>query len=54
MIVTGNMILDALDFLKEYAGHARTTGRPDTDVRLAAWQSYCQMLFCSNEFLYVD
>ena len=41
---------DAVAFVREYA--ARSHGRGDK--QLAGWQSYCQMLFCSNEFLYVD
>jgi cytochrome c553 len=44
---------EALAFLKEYAEAAKH-GRGAADARLAAWQSYCQMLFCTNEFLYVD
>jgi hypothetical protein len=43
---------EALAFLNEYTGRARTLRR--ADVRLAAWQSYCQMLYCSNEFAYLD
>jgi hypothetical protein len=33
------------------------TGNPAasaTDRRLAAWQSLCQALLCSNEFLYLE
>jgi hypothetical protein len=40
----------AMVFVKEYAVRSRSNG----DKQLAAWQSYCQMLFCSNEFLYVE
>ncbi|MBI1914981.1 MAG: PSD1 domain-containing protein [Planctomycetes bacterium] len=53
-------VADALAFLKEYTGRARRgsrdsgSGRSGADARLAAWQSYCQMLFCSNEFAYLD
>jgi hypothetical protein len=39
---------DALAFLKAY----RDKVGPRNEVQ--AWQSYCQILFCSNEFLYVD
>ncbi len=28
--------------------------RPEADWRISAWQSYCQALFCQNEFLYVE
>jgi hypothetical protein len=45
---------DAVAFLHEYTSRARSKGRSENDSRLAAWQSYCQMLFCSNEFLYVE
>ena len=47
-------LMDAMAFLKEYAGKARTLGRTEVDGRLTAWQSYCQMLLCSNEFIYLD
>ena len=30
------------------------SGRPAQDALRAAWQSYCQILFCMNEFIYVD
>jgi hypothetical protein len=45
---------DALAFLKRYADQARQRGRKDSDAHQAAWQSYCQMLLCSNEFVYID
>jgi cytochrome c553 len=45
---------EAVAHLGEYAARALERVRPEPDVRLAAWQSFCQMLFCSNEFLYVD
>lgn len=47
-------VSDALAFLTSYAAQARARGRSEVESRLTAWQSYCQMLFCSNEFLYVD
>jgi hypothetical protein len=28
--------------------------RPEPERRLSAWQSYCQTLFCANEFLYLE
>src|SRR5262249_50465511 len=49
---TAEEVRDALDFLERYA--ARAAGLPGAGGQTAAWQSYCQMLFCSNEFLYVD
>jgi hypothetical protein len=45
---------DALAFIQLYGSRARSKGRSENDSRTAAWQSYCQMLFCSNEFLYVE
>ena len=47
-------LADALAYLSRYAEQARRMGRPPADAALAAWQSYCQMLFCTNEFIYVD
>jgi hypothetical protein len=47
---TDDEVREALAYLDGYAAKAK----PGSDARLAAWQSYCQVLFCSNEFLYVD
>jgi hypothetical protein len=47
---TDDEVREALAYLDSYAARAK----PGGDARLAAWQSYCQVLFCSNEFLYVD
>jgi cytochrome c553 len=47
-------VTEAIGFLQAYTAKARAGGRSEADGRLGAWQSYCQMLFCSNEFLYVD
>jgi hypothetical protein len=47
-------ISEAREYLDLYARRAKAAGRSDGDARLAAWQSYGQMLFCLNEFLYVD
>lgn len=44
----------AADFLVTYLKAPSIQSRPEPDRRLAAWQSYCQSLLCSNEFLYVD
>jgi cytochrome c553 len=41
---------EAASFLHEYVARVQ----PAAGARLAAWQSYCQMLFCANEFLYVE
>jgi hypothetical protein len=45
---------EATAYLAAYTGRVRAAGKSEGDARRAAWQSYCQMLFCSNEFLYVD
>jgi hypothetical protein len=47
-------LAEAAEFLSRYMARAQQTGRPVTEVRLAAWQSFCQLIFCSNEFLYLD
>lgn len=41
-------------FLSEYLAATAAQARPESERRLAAWQSYCQILFCENEFLYVE
>ena len=47
---TGAEVSEAREYLDAYARRVKA----GSDARLAAWQSYCQMLFCLNEFLYVD
>jgi hypothetical protein len=47
-------LADARSFLFEYVAAQAAQARPETDRRLSAWQSYCQSLLCSNEFLYVE
>jgi hypothetical protein len=51
---TDDQVHEALAYLDSYAATAQATGQSGHDARLAAWQSYCQALFCSNEFLYID
>ncbi len=41
-------------FLEGYMQSTAAQARPAADRRLSAWQSYCQTLFCSNEFLYLE
>jgi cytochrome c553 len=41
-------------FLAAYQGRAAAKGRKPDEARRTAWQSFCQTLFCRNEFLYVD
>jgi cytochrome c553 len=51
---TAEEVTEGLEFLRAYGEKARAAGRSGADSRLTAWRSYCQMLFCTNEFLYVD
>lgn len=44
----------ASEFLAVYLNAPATQNRPEDVRRLAAWQSYCQSLLCSNEFVYVE
>jgi hypothetical protein len=45
---------EVTDFLVAYQKQATAKGRRPDEARLTAWQSFCQTLFCRNEFLYVD
>jgi hypothetical protein len=47
-------VAEALAFVREYMARASKRGRAEAVCRLSAWQSYCQTLLCSNEFLYVE
>jgi hypothetical protein len=47
-------VREVVGFLAAYEKLAVAKGRPTEEARLAAWQSFCQTLFCRNEFLYVD
>jgi hypothetical protein len=44
----------AREFLADYLQAQAAQARPESDRRVLTWQSYCQTLFCSNEFLYVE
>ncbi len=44
----------AFSYLERFANELRQAGQSPDDARLLAWQSLCQVLLCSNEFLYVD
>ncbi|MGE5191340.1 MAG: DUF1553 domain-containing protein [Deltaproteobacteria bacterium] len=44
----------AMRFLDAYLKATVAQARPEAERRLSAWQSYCQTLFCANEFLYVE
>jgi hypothetical protein len=45
---------DSRDFFAAYVGARAAQALSVPDRRLAAWQSFCQLLMCSNEFLYVE
>lgn len=51
---TPEELTDATDFLAAYQMAQAAQARPEADRKLTAWQSLCQSLLCSNEFLYVD
>jgi hypothetical protein len=44
----------ALEFLAHYAARAVAKRHDAGAARTTAWQSFCQALFCANEFLYVE
>ncbi|MFI5458125.1 MAG: PSD1 and planctomycete cytochrome C domain-containing protein [Isosphaerales bacterium] len=44
----------ALAYLERFVTELETTGTTPEEAKRAAWQSFCQVLLCSNEFLYVD
>ncbi|MBM3968893.1 MAG: DUF1549 domain-containing protein [Planctomycetes bacterium] len=46
--------VQASEFLAAYLQTPSVLNRPEPERQLAAWQSYCQSLLCSNEFLYVE
>lgn len=41
-------------FLAAYLAAQAAQARPADERRLSAWQSYCQILLCENEFLYIE
>jgi hypothetical protein len=45
---------EALAFLEAHLALSAAQARPMAERKLAAWQSYCQALFCQNEILYVE
>ncbi|MBC7965089.1 MAG: PSD1 domain-containing protein [Fuerstia sp.] len=46
--------VQAGEFLRKYAASPAAQARPAEVSSQMAWQSYCQILMCSNEFLYVE
>jgi hypothetical protein len=47
-------LAEARAFLSAYLAAQAARARPEADRRVSAWQSFCQLLLCSNEFLYVE
>ena len=47
-------LASARQYLDAYLQATAAQARPEAERRMSAWQSYCQALFCSNEFLYVE
>jgi len=45
---------DAGQFLRDYQAEAVKGGSTQAEAHRNAWQSFCQALLCSNEFIYVD
>ena len=41
-------------FLAGYVSNPLLAAKPEAERNARAWQSYCQTLLCSNEFLYVE
>ena len=51
---TKSEIADAKVFLNQYIKTAEQENKPPNNREIAAWQSYCQTILCSNEFLYIE
>ena len=47
-------LAQAQEFLAAYLEAQAAQSRPEVERRLSAWQSYCQLLLCENEFLYLE
>jgi len=45
---------DAKQFLARYEAAPEVQSQPECERRQRAWQSYCQILLCENEFFYVE
>ena len=43
-----------IEFVNRFSSELAQSGTVHEEARLSAWQSYCQVLFCSNEFLYIE
>jgi hypothetical protein len=47
-------LAEAEDFLKRYSSHRQASGHSAASARESAWQSFCHLLFCLNEFVYIE
>ncbi len=47
-------LAQAREYLSAYLNAQAAQARPEAERRLSAWQSYCQLLLCENEFLYLE
>ena len=47
-------VREALDYLAAHSEAKAQLGTDSGEARLQAWQSYAQLLFCQNEFVYID
>ncbi|MBI82159.1 MAG: hypothetical protein CMJ81_03095 [Planctomycetaceae bacterium] len=47
-------VRSAIEYLQTYITETSAGQKDHVPGKIAAWQSYCQLLFCLNEFLYVD
>ena len=47
-------VIEAGEFVAAYVANPLLAAKPEADRLVFAWQSICQSLLCSNEFLYVE
>ena len=47
-------ISEAKEFLASYLASEAVRSRPEPERRPSAWGSYCQILLCANEFIYIE
>ena len=53
-VATASEQEETLAFIRAFVKSPLLGEKPESEKRLAAWQAFCQSLFCSNEFLYVE
>jgi len=46
-MATETEVMDAIDFINQY-------GEESEETRADAWSAFCQLLFLSNEFIYIN